>query len=73
MEWRRRAGPLRNRQRANQLNGRKTSVKRYDGVTGDFIDNFVTPQNNGVDDLSPMVFTHTDPVTLEYSGRDVTL
>jgi len=46
---------------------KSTSVKRYDGVTGAFIDTFITP-GNGLDDASLMTFTETDPVTLAYNG-----
>jgi hypothetical protein len=46
----------------------KASVKRYDGVTGDFIDTFVTERSGGLEGALLMTFTETDPVTLNYLG-----
>jgi hypothetical protein len=45
-----------------------SSVKRYDGVTGAFIDTFVAIGSGGLDNTGFMVFTETDPMTLAYTG-----
>jgi hypothetical protein len=45
-----------------------SSVKRYDGVTGAFIDTFVAVNSGGLDDPNFMTFTETDPTTLSYTG-----
>jgi DNA-binding beta-propeller fold protein YncE len=45
-----------------------SSVKRYDGVTGAFIDTFVAVNSGGLDDPNFMTFTETNPVTLAYGG-----
>lgn len=50
------------------VQGKLGNVKRYDGVTGAFIDTFVTARSGGLDDPSLMTFTATDPVTLAYRG-----
>jgi hypothetical protein len=47
--------------------GKKAFVNRYDGVTGVFIDTFVTPRSGGLDDPAMMTFTETDPVTLAFN------
>jgi len=52
------------------VQGKLGNVKRYDGVTGAFIDTFVTARSGGLDDPSLMTFTETDPVTLVYRGGD---
>jgi hypothetical protein len=52
----------------NSLNGKNGTVKRYDGVTGAFIDTFVTARQGGLDDPGFLTFTETDPVTLAYLG-----
>jgi hypothetical protein len=44
-----------------------TSVKRYDGVTGAFIDTFVAVDSGGLDNTGFMVFTETDPTTLKFN------
>jgi DNA-binding beta-propeller fold protein YncE len=44
------------------------TVKRYDGITGAFIDTFITAGSGGLRDPFFLTFTHTDPVTLEYLG-----
>jgi hypothetical protein len=44
----------------------KASVKRYDGVTGAFLDTFVTERSGGLEGAVLMTFTQTDPVTLHY-------
>jgi DNA-binding beta-propeller fold protein YncE len=54
------------------FNGKKGSVKRYDGVTGAFIDTFVAPSSGRLDDPLGMTFTRTDPVTLNYLGGPAT-
>ena len=43
-----------------------SSVKRFDGVTGAFLDTFVREGSGGLDGPSLMTFTETDPVTLAY-------
>jgi sugar lactone lactonase YvrE len=48
--------------------GKNGSVKRYDGLTGAFIDTFVATGSGGLDDPSLIAFTETDPVTLQYLG-----
>ncbi len=48
--------------------GKDGSVKRYDGLTGAFIDTFVPIGSGGLDDPSLIAFTETDPVTLQYLG-----
>lgn len=50
------------------VQGKLGNVKRYDGVTGAFIDTFVAPRSGGLDDPSLMTFTNTDPMTLAYTG-----
>lgn len=50
------------------VQGKLGNVRRYDGVTGAFIDTFVTPRSGGLDDPSLMTFARTDPVTLAYTG-----
>jgi len=45
-----------------------SSVKRYDGTTGAFIDTFVTPDSGGLRGPDFLTFTETDPVTLAYTG-----
>jgi DNA-binding beta-propeller fold protein YncE len=46
------------------------TIKRYDGVTGAFIDTFVTANSGGLDQPSYLIFTETDSVTLAYTGGD---
>jgi streptogramin lyase len=48
-----------------------STVKRYDGVTGAFIDTFVTANSGGLDDPNLLAFTETDPVTLAYTGDNL--
>src|SRR5262249_28758262 len=45
-----------------------SSVKRYDGVTGAFLDTFVAINSGGLDDPNFMTFTETDPTTLAFTG-----
>jgi sugar lactone lactonase YvrE len=45
-----------------------SSVLRYDGVTGAFIDTFVTPDSGGLRGDDFLTFTETDPTTLAYTG-----
>ena len=45
-----------------------SSIKRFDGLSGAFIDTFVGP-GNGLDGPNLMAFAETDPVTLAYTGR----
>jgi hypothetical protein len=54
--------------RFNGVTGNKATVKRYDGVTGAFIDTFVTEGSGGLDEAQFLTFTETDPVTLAYTG-----
>lgn len=49
------------------VNGKNSTVKRYDGVKGTFIDTFVRARSGGLDDAMLMTFTKTDPVTLAYT------
>jgi hypothetical protein len=48
--------------------GKEGNVKRYDGITGAFIDTFVPNGLGGLDDPSLITFSQTDPVTLAYRG-----
>jgi DNA-binding beta-propeller fold protein YncE len=48
--------------------GKKATVKRYDGLSGAFIDTFVEERSGRLDDVALLTFTQTDPVTLEYTG-----
>lgn len=48
--------------------GKNGNIKRYDGLTGAFIDTFVPTGSGGLDDPSLITFTQSDPVTLEYMG-----
>jgi hypothetical protein len=43
-------------------------VKRYDGISGSFIDTFVKEASGRLDDPFGLTFTGTDPVTLNYPG-----
>jgi hypothetical protein len=45
-----------------------SEVLVYDGVTGAFLETLVTPDSGGLRNPSFMVFTETDPVTLNYDG-----
>src|SRR5262249_9191882 len=47
---------------------RNGTVKRYDGVTGAFIDTFVAMRSGGLSDPNGLFFTETDPITLAYTG-----
>jgi hypothetical protein len=51
--------------------GKNATVKRYDGVTGVFIDTFVTAGSGRLDDIQFLTFTETDPVTLAYLGGGI--
>ena len=53
---------------ALKSNKHSGSVKRYDGVTGAFIDTFVPVDSGGLRSPFLMTFTETDPVTLKYLG-----
>jgi hypothetical protein len=44
------------------------TVLRYDGVTGAFIDTFVTTDSGGLRSPGIMAFTETDPTTLAFNG-----
>jgi hypothetical protein len=50
------------------LKGKLGTVKRYDGVTGAFIDTFVEEGSGGLNDPVLLTFTETDPTTLAYTG-----
>ena len=52
---------------SNKSREKSATIKRYDGVTGAFIDDFVTANSGGLDQPNYLTFTETDPVTLEYS------
>ena len=52
----------------NKAKQKSATIKRYDGVTGAFIDTFVTSNSGGLDQPNYLVFTETDPVTLAYTG-----
>lgn len=45
-----------------------SSIRRYDGVTGAFIDTFVAEDSGGLDGGGYLVFTETNPTTLMYEG-----
>jgi hypothetical protein len=45
-----------------------SEVLVYDGVTGAFLETLITPDSGGLSNPSFMVFTKTDPVTLNYDG-----
>ena len=54
---------------ASYLTKEKTSsIKRFDGTTGAFIDTFVPEDNHGLDGPGYLVFTETDPTTLVFRG-----
>jgi hypothetical protein len=52
----------------NKAKAKTASIKRYDGVTGAFIDTFVTANSGGLDQPNYLTFTETDPMTLAYPG-----
>lgn len=56
----------------SSFNARNATVKRYDGVTGAFIDTFVTAGSGGLDSIAFPAFSATDPVTLAYTGTTTT-
>src|SRR5262249_31834135 len=49
-------------------NAHTSTVKRFDSVTGAFIDTFVAANSGGLDDPNFIAFTETDPTTLAYTG-----
>lgn len=53
---------------SNKADHKFSTIKRYDGVTGAFIDTFVTANSGGLDQPNYLTFTETDPVTLAYKG-----
>lgn len=53
-----------------RVNGKRASVRRYDSVSGAFIDTFVGEGSGGLDDPGAPTFSNTDPVTLAYLGVD---
>ena len=53
----------------NRAKAKTASIKRYDGVTGAFIDTFVSLNSGGLDQPNYLTFTETDPVTLAYRGN----
>ncbi len=52
--------------------GKEGNIKRYDGITGSFIDTLVPNGRGGLDDPNLLSFTATDPVTLAYTGTTTT-
>jgi hypothetical protein len=50
----------------------KSGVKRYDGVTGAYIDEFVPERSSNLEGAVMIAFTETDPVTLAYTGAGPT-
>lgn len=46
-----------------------STVLRYDGTTGAFLDTFVTADSGGLRYPAQLLFTETDPVTLAYTGN----
>jgi DNA-binding beta-propeller fold protein YncE len=52
----------------NGVNGKQAGIKRYDGVSGAFLDKFVAEGSGGFDDPGSPTFSNTDPVTLAYTG-----
>jgi hypothetical protein len=50
------------------IKARDGNIRRYDGVTGAFIDTFVPTGSGGLKDPNLIAFTATDPVTLAYTG-----
>jgi hypothetical protein len=57
---------------SNKADQKFSTIKRYDGVTGEFIDTFVAANSGGLDQPNYLTFTHTDPVTLQYLGAPAT-
>jgi hypothetical protein len=53
---------------SNKADHKFSTIKRYDGVSGAFIDTFVGPNSGGLDQPNYLIFTETDPVTLAYNG-----
>jgi hypothetical protein len=53
---------------SNKSREKTATIKRYDGVSGAFIDTFVGPNSGGLDQPNYLIFTETDPVTLAYNG-----
>jgi hypothetical protein len=49
--------------------GKNGNVRRFDGLTGAFIDTFVPAGSGGLDDPNLPTFTEIDPVTFEYLGE----
>ena len=45
-----------------------STVKRYDGLTGAFLDTFVEPDSGGLAGPWSLAFGKTDPMTLAYTG-----
>src|SRR5262245_19358042 len=48
--------------------GKDGNIKRYDGLTGAFIDTFIPTGSGGLNHPVGLTFTATDPVTLAYTG-----
>jgi DNA-binding beta-propeller fold protein YncE len=53
---------------SNRAKQKTATIKRYDSVTGAFIDTFITANSGGLDQPNYLTFTNTDPVTLQYRG-----
>lgn len=52
----------------NEDKAKNGSIKRYDGVTGKFIDTFIPYRSGRLNNPCALTFTETDPVTLAYTG-----
>lgn len=53
-----------------QDKGSDGNIKRFDGVSGSFIDTFIPSARGGLNHPAGMTFTDTDPVTLAYDGGE---
>ena len=53
---------------SNKADHRFSTIKRYDGVTGGFLDTFVAANSGGLDQPNYPIFTETDPTTLRFHG-----
>ena len=52
----------------NKSKAKTATIKRFDGVTGAYVDDFVAANSGGLDQPNYLTFTETDPVTLAYTG-----
>ena len=53
---------------SNKADHQFSTIKRYDGVTGGFLDTFVAANSGGLDQPNHPIFTETDPTTLRFHG-----